>query len=70
METVISVLIPAIVENVFGALTEAVGLSDWLRQRLGRDPEKLAFDYVTMQAVDFCSEQTQLGRGQARNRQV
>jgi len=48
MEAVVSILIPAIVENVFGALTEAVGLSDWLRQRLGRDPGKLAIHYVTM----------------------
>ena len=48
METVVAILIPAIVENVFGALTEAVGLSDWLRQRLGRDPEKLAFRYAIM----------------------
>ena len=51
METVVSILIPAIVENVFGALAEAVGLSDWLRQRLGRDPEKLAFHQALTQAL-------------------
>ncbi len=51
MEAVVSILIPAIVENVFGALTEAVGLSDWLRQRLGRDPEKLAFHQALTQAL-------------------
>ncbi|MEZ4733399.1 MAG: hypothetical protein R3E79_40400 [Caldilineaceae bacterium] len=51
MEVVVSALIPAIVENVFGALTEAVGLSDWLRQRLGRDPEKLAFHQALTQAL-------------------
>jgi hypothetical protein len=51
METVVAILIPAIVENVFGALTEAVGLSDWLRQRMGRDPEKLAFHQALTQAL-------------------
>ncbi len=46
MEALFAALIPAITETVFGALAEAVGLSDWLRQRLGRDPEKLAFQHA------------------------
>lgn len=45
------ILIGAIVETVFGSLAEASGLSDWLRQRLGRDPEKLAFQHALMQAL-------------------
>jgi len=51
MEPISSVLIPAIVETVFGSLAEAAGLSDWLRQRLGRDPEKLAFQQALTQAL-------------------
>ncbi len=43
MEPLLSLLIPAITETVFGALAEAAGLSDWLRQRLGRDCAAHAF---------------------------
>jgi len=51
METLLPGLILAITETVFGALVESVGLSDWLRQRLGRDPEKLAFQHALTQAL-------------------
>ncbi len=51
MEPLLSLLIPAITETVFGALAEAAGLSDWLRQRLGRDLEKLAFQSALTQAL-------------------
>jgi len=51
MEPLLSLLIPAITETVFGALAEAAGLSDWLRQRLGRDLEKLAFQSALIQAL-------------------
>lgn len=37
MEPLLSLLIPAITETVFGALAATTGLSDWLRQRLGHD---------------------------------
>lgn len=51
MEPLTSLLLPAITETVFGSLAEATGLSDWLRQRLGRDPEKLAFQHALTQAL-------------------
>lgn len=51
MEPISSLLLPAITETVFGALAEATGLSDWLRQRLGRDPERLAFQSALTQAL-------------------
>lgn len=42
-------LLSAILDTVFASLAEAGGVSDWLRDRLGRDPEKLA-DEETPQA--------------------
>ena len=55
MEPISSLLIPAITETVFGALAEATGLSDWLRQRLGRDPERLAFQSALTQALTIAA---------------
>lgn len=51
MEPLTTLLLPAITETVFGSLAEAVGLSDWLRDRLKRDPEKLAFQHALAQAL-------------------
>lgn len=39
-----STLISALLDAIFGSLAEATGLSDRLRQLLGRDPERLACD--------------------------
>lgn len=44
-------LISAILDTVFASLAEAGGVSDWLRDRLGRDPEKLAFRAALTQAL-------------------
>ncbi len=32
-----STLISALLDAIFGSLAEAIGLSEWLRQRLGRE---------------------------------
>ena len=44
-------LLSAILDTVFASLAEAGGVSDWLRDRLGRDPEKLAFRAALTQAL-------------------
>jgi hypothetical protein len=46
-----STLIGALLDAIFASLAEATGLSDWLRQRLGRDPERLAFGAALTQAL-------------------
>jgi hypothetical protein len=49
-------LIVAILDAVFASLAESVGVSDWLRDRLGRDPEKLAFRAALTQALADAGE--------------
>ncbi len=46
-----STLISALLDAIFGSLVEATGLSDRLRQLLGRDPERLAFGAALTQAL-------------------
>ena len=41
----------AILDAVFASLADSIGLSDWLRDRLQRDPEKLAFRLALTQAL-------------------
>src|SRR5690349_21452212 len=50
-------LISAILDAVFASLADAVGLSDWLRQRLRGDPEKLAFRAALTQALTASATQ-------------
>ena len=52
MELVIS----AILDTVFASLAEAGGVSAWLCDRLGRDPEKLAFRAALTQALAEASQ--------------
>ena len=76
-----STLISALLDAIFGSLAEATGLSAWLRQRLGREPERLAFGAALAQALtdvanefpgrDLCyfvegTPQTLLLRGECR----
>ena len=46
-----STLISALLDAIFGSLAEATGLSERLRQLLGRDPERLAFGVALTQAL-------------------
>lgn len=46
-----STLIGALLDAIFASLAEATGLSDWLRQRLGREPERLVFGAALTQAL-------------------
>ncbi|MEZ4684062.1 MAG: ATP-binding protein [Caldilineaceae bacterium] len=52
-----STIISALLDAIFGSLAEATGLSDWLRQRLGRDPERLAFGAALTQALSDVANQ-------------
>ncbi|MCB0111886.1 MAG: hypothetical protein KDE53_38440, partial [Caldilineaceae bacterium] len=46
-----STLISALLDAIFGSLAEATGLSERLRQLLGRDPERLALGAALTQAL-------------------
>jgi len=50
------ILIGSILDAVFASLAESGGVSDWLRDRLGRDTEKLAFRAALTQALADAGE--------------
>lgn len=46
-----STLISALLDAIFGSLVEATEFSEWQRQRLGREPARLAFGAASTQAL-------------------